>query len=200
MHWLQRRRAEFFYRRAKEQKYRARSAYKLLEIQRKFRIIKRGDSVLDLGAAPGSWCQVALQIVGKSGRVLAVDILPVASLEGVFEFIQADFTSKSFQSKLKGKKFDVILSDAAPEFSGVKELDFGRTLELNKSTISLAKKFLKENGNLLFKSFQKPELRALLSELKKFFKFVKLFKPSASLKSSPEIYIICKKFTKKEKI
>lgn len=195
MSWLQRRRSEFFYKKAKKEKYRARSAYKLLEAQKKFHLIKRGDYVLDLGAAPGSWSQVALDFVGRTGHVIAVDITPIVPLKGPFEFIHGDFTSKSIQTKLSGKKFNVILCDAAPEFSGVKELDFGRTLDLNKKTISLAEKFLIKNGNLFFKSFQKPELRALISELKKKFKFVKIFKPTASLKRSPEVYVVCKNFS-----
>jgi len=158
-------------------------------------LIKQGDLVLDLGAAPGSWSQVALKIVGEKGHVIAVDLLPVAPLNGNFEFIQADFTSKTFHQKLRGKKFDVILCDAAPEFSGIKELDFGRTLELNKKTINIAEKFLATGGNLIFKSFQKPELSELILKLKKKFKLVKLFKPKSSLKRSPEIYVVCKNFS-----
>lgn len=195
MSWIRKRKSEFFYRKAKQEKYRARSAYKLIELNKKFKLIKRGDIVIDLGAAPGSWSQVALNIVGKTGFVLAVDVLPILPLKGQFHFLQADITKNSTIEKIKkilNKKANVIISDAAPEFSGIKSKDIGLTLQLNKAVLKIANKLLKQKGNFVFKSFQSQELNKLISEVKKSFETVKITKPKASLKKSSEIYIIAK--------
>ena len=119
----QKKKAEYFYRKAKEEKYRARSAYKLLEINEKFKLIKERDIVVDLGAAPGSWSQVALELVGETGYVVAVDILTVPSLSGPFKFVRADLTKTSAKNKILNalpNSANVVISDVAPEFSGIK--------------------------------------------------------------------------------
>jgi len=194
MNWFQKRRSEFFYRRAKEQKYRARSAYKLLEIQKKFRIIKRGDKVLDLGAAPGSWSQIALAL---GADVVAVDKLAVAPLKGKFRFIQLDLESKNAKKKLmQFGPFDVVLSDMAPEFIGVRQIDIGRALKISRLAFDIALTVLKKGGHFVCKCFDHPEIKNLVAELKQNFKLVKIFKPHASLRSSSEIYLVCKDLRK----
>ncbi|MBD3263234.1 23S rRNA (uridine(2552)-2'-O)-methyltransferase [Candidatus Woesearchaeota archaeon] len=186
---------EFFYRKAKKEKYRARSAYKLIELNKKYKLIKPGDIVLDCGAAPGSWSQVALDIVDKTGFVLAVDVLPVAPLQGPFKFLLADLNKKTTINKIKKslpRKADIVMSDAAPEFSGIKERDAGLTLQLNKKILNITKEILKPKGNFICKSFQSSELNGFIDEVKQIFKLVKKSKPRASIKKSPEIYIIAK--------
>jgi len=199
--WLTKRKAETFYKKAKQEKYRARSAYKLIEINKKYKLIKPGNVVVDCGAAPGSWSQVALEIVGEDGFVLAIDILPVAPLKGSFDFLQADLTKPSIIEKIRKNlpwKADVVISDAAPEFSGIRERDVGLTLQLNKTIFKIAKEILKKDGNFVCKSFQGPELKDFISEVKKDFKTVKTTKPSASLKKSAEVYVIAKNFLKRK--
>lgn len=189
------RQKDFFYKKAKSEKYRARSAYKLIELNKKYKLIRRGDTVIDCGAVPGSWSQVALEIVGQDGYVLAIDILPMVPLKGQFDFLQANITKKSVIEKIKKVlpwKANIIISDAAPELSGIKEKDVGLTIKLNKNVLEIAKEFLKPRGNFVCKSFQGPGFQEFVSQLKKYFKIVKVAKPQASLKKSPEVFIIAK--------
>jgi len=193
------RRKDFYFRRAKLEGYRARSAFKLKEIQKKFGIFRKGDWVLDLGAAPGSWMQVSLEFVGDKGFVLGVDLKEIKSFgkENVVS-IKGDITKKEvekeIESILKGKgrkKFDVVLSDASPNISGIWDLDVFRAIRLARASLSLAKKFLKKEGVFVVKLFQGKEYQKFLEELKKNFSSVKLFKPKASRKHSSEIYAVC---------
>lgn len=190
--WLEKRKKETFYKKAKAENYRARSAYKLLELQEKFHIIKKGDVVVDCGAAPGSWSQVALEFAGQSGLVIGIDILPIAKLTDRFVFIQGDLNESRITEKIKdiAKEIDVIISDAAPEFSGIKALNMGKANDLNVAVLDLAKKILKPNGKFVCKCFQSSYFQKFLSEVKKFFADVQTVKPAASEKSSPEIYVI----------
>ena len=198
--WLEKRKKEFFYKKAKTEEYRARSAYKLIELQEKFHLIKKGDTVLDLGAAPGSWSQVALEFAGKNGKVIGVDILPIAPLAENFVFIQGDLMKPETAKKINAiaEKVDVVISDAAPEFSGIKALDIGKASDMNFAILDLAKQVLKIGGNFVCKSFQSSEFQDFLKEVRKAFSDVKTIKPAASEKKSPEIYVIGLKF-KKEK-
>ena len=193
------RRKDFYFRRAKLEGYRARSAFKLKEIQKKFGIFRKGDWVLDLGAAPGSWMQVSLEFVGDKGFVLGVDLKEIKSFgkENVVS-IKGDITKKEVEKKiesiLKGrgrKKFDVVLSDASPNISGIWDLDVFRAIRLARASLSLAKRFLKREGVFVVKLFQGKEYQKFLEELKKNFSSVKLFKPKASRKHSSEIYAVC---------
>ena len=193
------RRKDFYFRRAKLEGYRARSAFKLKEIQKKFGIFRKGDWVLDLGAAPGSWMQVSLEFVGDKGFVLGVDLKEIESFgkENVVS-IKGDITKKEVEKKiesiLKGrgrKKFDVVLSDASPNISGIWDLDVFRAIRLARASLSLAKRFLKREGVFVVKLFQGKEYQKFLEELKKNFSSVKLFKPKASRKHSSEIYAVC---------
>lgn len=193
--WLEKRKKDVFYRKAKAEDYRARSAYKLLELQEKFHIIKKGDTVVDLGAAPGSWSQVALEFAGKNGKVVAVDILPMAPISENFVFIQGDLTKETTIEKIKDEigEADVVISDAAPEFSGVKVLDMGQAVDLNFAVLDLAKHVLKESGRFVCKSFQSSEFQNFLREVRKVFSDVKTAKPAASDKKSPELYVVASK-------
>ncbi|MEM2874096.1 MAG: RlmE family RNA methyltransferase [Candidatus Nanoarchaeia archaeon] len=197
--FLQKRKSEFFYRKAKAEKYRARSAYKLLELQKKFHIIKPGDVVVDLGAAPGSWSQVALQFAGKNGIVIGVDIKPVIRLKGNYVFVLGDVFKESTIEKLSQvmpKLANVVLSDMAPEFSGIRTKDIGMAMQLSFRALEIAKKFLKEGGIFVVKTFRGPDYADFISNVKENFKIVKEVKPSASLKKSAEIYIVALQFKK----
>lgn len=190
--FVKRRKREYFYRLAKEEKYRARSAYKLLELQKKFHLIKEGNIVLDLGATPGSWSQVALGFAGNRGLVLAVDILPMAPLPGNFVFVMGDIFKESTFGKIKEKiaQANVVLSDAAPEFSGIRTMDIGRAMALNEQALEIAGKILKKGGNFACKAFSGTEFQSLVNSAKKIFAEVKTVKPAASLKGSAEMYIV----------
>ena len=179
--------------------YRARSAFKLKEIQKKFGILKKGDWVLDLGAAPGSWMQVSLEFVGNKGFVLGIDLNEISPFEKEnVVTINGDITKKEVEKEIenilegKGKrKFDVVLSDVSPNISGIWDLDVFRATELARASLSLAKRFLKKEGVFVVKLFQGREYQKFLKELKKNFSSVKLFKPKASRKQSSEIYAVC---------
>jgi len=190
--YVEKRKADVFYRKAKSENYRARSAYKLLELQEKFNIIKKNDAVVDCGAAPGSWSQVALEFAGKDGLVIGIDILPVAKLTDRFTFIQGDLTSEGILEKIRAvaKGVDVVISDAAPEFSGIKTIDMGKAHDLNLAVLALAVKILKTGGKFLCKCFQSSDFQGFVKEVKKHFADVMTAKPAASQKSSPEIYVI----------
>lgn len=192
MSYVKKRKSEFFYKKAKQQEYRARSAYKLIELQEKFRFIKKGDVVVDCGAAPGSWSQVALEFVGIRGMVIGVDVLPVAPITENFRFVQGDLTKPETTEKIRNIAYEanVIISDAAPEFSGIKLLDMGAAIDLNFTVLDLAKQILKKGGNFVCKSFQSKEFQRFLKEVKKYFREVYTIKPKASQKNSPEIYVI----------
>lgn len=187
---------DHYFKKAKTEGYRARSAYKLIEANQKFRLIKSGDFILDLGVAPGSWLQVAAPIVGKNGLVVGVDLEPVKQFKE-FENIKTmvlDISGSQFEEKVlslsRGKLFDVILSDAAPKTSGQKELDQDRSLEIARRAFEIAEKLLKTGGHVYIKVFEGPEVPLLLKEYKAKFKLLKIFKPAASKKGSKEIYLV----------
>ncbi|ADP77274.1 23S rRNA Um-2552 2'-O-methyltransferase [Methanothermus fervidus DSM 2088] len=196
--WWRQRKKDYYYRLAKKEKYYSRAAYKLIQLNKKFKLIRRGNVVLDLGAAPGGWSQVAIKLVGSKGKVVAVDIKKMKPLKYEnFSFIQGDFTDPKIQKKIKEITeggVDVIISDASPSLSGIKDLDHIRSIELCKSVINIAKNVLKRGGNLVVKVFQGPEFKNLLDELKNEFKYVKASKPPSSEKSSAEIYVVAKYF------
>lgn len=196
--WYLERKREYYYRSAKKQKYRSRASYKLLQLDNKFRLIRRGDKVVDLGAAPGGWSQVALERVGDDGLVVAVDIKAMKPFSAEnFHFIKGDFRDGRIQMKigeLLGGEADVIISDASPSLSGIKDIDQLKSLELVESVMDFAVKFLKEDGNLLVKVFQGPGFGKLLEKLRRSFRKVKSTKPASSRKGSPEMYVVCRGF------
>jgi 23S rRNA (uridine2552-2'-O)-methyltransferase len=172
---------------AKSQGLRARSAYKLLQLNQKYNLIKKGDDVLDLGCWPGGWL-VASQRISKTGRVLGIDLTRIKPIEGV-EFIQEDIN----KVKLEGK-FDIVMSDMAPKTTGIHAMDVGRSIDLAEMALKFAKKHLKENGNFLVKVFQGEGFDDYYKKVKKYFKFAKTTKPEASRKRSKEVYIVGFKF------
>src|SRR3989338_1385730 len=194
MQWHLQRKGEQFYRKAKSSGYRARSAYKLLEIQEKFEIIKPNNKVVDLGAAPGSWSQVALELVGENGIVFGVDIQPVLGLGGNFKFVRADVLKNKEKIISEVKRADVVLADLSPEFSGFRGIDIGVAEQLDFAALELAKSLLRRNGNFACKAFQGKGFEEFVKEAKKYFEDVKIFKPKASQKESAEVYVVGLKF------
>lgn len=187
---------DHFYRKAKEEGYRSRASYKLLQINQKHNVIKKGDTVVDLGAAPGGWLQVAKEISG--GFVLGVDIQNIAPLDGV-ETLRGDITHSSTLESISGmiektRGADVVICDASPNLSGNWNLDHARSIDLCRSALDVATKILKPGGNFVVKVFQGDMFSDFLAEVKKHFSFVKVYSPQASRKESAEIYIIGKGF------
>jgi 23S rRNA (uridine2552-2'-O)-methyltransferase len=185
------------YRRlAKDQGYRARSAYKLLQMNRSYNIIKKGDKVVDLGCAPGGWLQVAMKEVGSSGKVIGVDLKPVTPVAGA-TILQGSIENPNMLSKIAeilGCKADVILSDMAPNVSGVWDIDHARQISLSTIALGFACRVLRVGGSSVFKIFEGEMLKEFKWELRKSFGKVLLSKPSASRQESSELYIVCLDF------
>ncbi|MCX7874384.1 MAG: RlmE family RNA methyltransferase [Caldimicrobium sp.] len=177
---------------AKEKGYPARSVFKLMEIQKKYKLIRPGFRVLDLGASPGSWAQYACEIVGPQGKVVGVDQQPVKFSSKLFVFLQKDvfaLTPEDLRS-LGIEEFDLILSDLAPKTTGIEITDHLRSTELALRALELSKVLLKKGGSLVVKIFDGPELLSVRREFEKFFKNVKIFKPTATRKGSRELFIL----------
>ena len=197
--WYTEKKKEHFYKEAKRVGYRARSSFKLLQIQKKYNVIKRSDTVVDLGAAPGGWSQVAKEIVGENGTVIGTDLLQIAPLSGI-TFLQADMTKDSslgeLESILESKKVNVVISDMSPDISGNYSVDHARSVYLCEQALKTAETILNLNGNFVCKVFSGPDLENFINKVNKKFQVVKRFFPPASRKSSSEIYIIAKFFRK----
>ncbi|RLF29843.1 MAG: 23S rRNA (uridine(2552)-2'-O)-methyltransferase [Thermoplasmata archaeon] len=201
--WYRERKREHFYKAAKKEGYHSRAAYKLKQIQSRFHIIRKGDVVVDLGAAPGGWSQVAKELVGKKGLLIAVDIQPIKPIDGIV-FIKGDMTKnetiEKIKNKINGRKINVVISDMSPNISGNYSMDHANSIWLSENALGFAKKFLKNNGNFVCKVFDGELLRDLLEKVKDCFEIVKLHSPPASRKSSSEIYVVAKKFKKQEEV
>ena len=192
--WVNKQRRDTYVRQSKVDGYRARSAYKLIEIDEKFKIFKGGLSVVDIGAAPGSWSQYASKIV-KNGRLISIDLKKMDPIVNCTQ-IQGDFTKNETQVEIKkilNVKADVVMSDMAVNTTGIKNLDSIQTGELCKDAMFFAKDILKENGYFISKIFMGETFNEIVAEGKKFFKEVKIFKPKSSRKDSKESFIICRK-------
>lgn len=172
---------------AKREGYRARSAYKLIQINKKYNIIKEKDKVLDIGCFPGSWMQIVLNF---NASVLGIDIKKIKPIKDA-KFILGDILEDKTLKNIEGQ-FDVILSDISPKISGIKEMDKFRSSKLIKKVFEITMLHLKKKGNLVCKIFQNEDSSKILKNMKKYFKFVKIFKPIASKKRSKEIYLIAK--------
>jgi 23S rRNA (uridine2552-2'-O)-methyltransferase len=192
--WQVEKKKEHYYKTAKKENYRSRASYKLTQLDKKFKIIREGYKVVDLGAAPGGWSQVALEKVGEDGMVLGVDLQKIKPFnEENFVFIRGDFTSTEIQKEIYSAingKAEVIISDAAPSLSGIKDIDQLRAMDLAENVIKIAGNLLQPKGTLLMKTFQGPGYPELLKKLKNEFKLVKTTKPASSRKLSSEMYII----------
>ncbi|MDD1764624.1 MAG: RlmE family RNA methyltransferase [Candidatus Methanomethyliaceae archaeon] len=194
---------DFYYKEAKRAGFRSRSALKLKEIAVNYGLIRRGDYVADLGAAPGGWLQVEREFVGDQGLVVGVDLSIIKPLpfENV-KLIKGDISDSAVLEELRrvsGRQIDVVVSDLAPKFSGVHDLDHVRQIALARIALASASKILKKGGRMVIKVLMGSEFNAFLKDTEKSFTHVKVFKPKASRESSSEIYLICKGYISSDK-
>ncbi|MEJ6766038.1 MAG: RlmE family RNA methyltransferase [Methylophilales bacterium] len=182
---------------AQKDGYRSRAAYKLIEIDNKYKIIKPGIAAADLGAAPGGWSQVLSKRIGLNGKVVAIDLLEVSPINGI-DFIQGDFEQeeilKEMLDKLKNKPLDLVISDMAPNISGIKMVDQQRAINLNELALDFAKKHLKQNGFFLVKTFVGSDFEEYVKDLRSYFKKVFKIKPDSSRSRSSEIFLLGHEF------
>lgn len=188
---------DHYVKEAKRLGLRSRAAFKLMEIQEKDRLIKPGMVVVDLGAAPGGWSQFAMELVGDRGRVIASDILPMDSLAGV-EFVEGDFTEESVFNELMDlvgdNKADLVISDMAPNMSGMQAVDQPRSMYLAELALDMAKQVLKPGGSIIFKVFQGEGFDELLREMRPAFVQTVTRKPASSRSRSREVYLVAKSY------
>ena len=192
--WVNKQRRDTFVKQSKIDGYRARSAYKLIEIDEKFKIFKGGISTIDIGAAPGSWSQYVAKTV-KSGRLISIDLKAMEPIGNTIQ-IEGDFTEENIKDEIKkhiNKKIDVVMSDMAVNTTGIKNIDSIQTGELCKEAMFFAKDLLTDKGYFISKIFIGGTFNEIVAEGKKYFKEVKVFKPKSSRKDSKESFIICSK-------
>lgn len=198
--WYKEKKREHFYKEAKKKGFRARSAFKLLQIQKKFKVIKKGDFVVDLGAAPGGWSQVVRDLVGPDGKVIGIDLLNIEPLDGVV-FLKGDMTKEeillTILNVVGNHKADVILSDMSPNISGNYSIDQARSVFLCEKAFDTTKILLRPRGFFVCKIFEGEDFKDFLKKVESTFKVVKQYTPVASRKSSSEVYIIGKYFLDK---
>ena len=191
--WINKQRRDIYVRQSKVEGYRARSVYKLIEINEKFKIFKGGLSVIDIGAAPGSWSQYASRIV-KSGKIISVDLKDMEKINGTIQ-IKGDFTDKDIQNQIKNQLSngsDIVMSDMAVNTTGIKNVDSIQTGELCKEAMIFSKEVISKKGFFISKIFMGGTFNEIVALGKKIFKEVKVFKPKSSRKDSKESFIICK--------
>jgi 23S rRNA (uridine2552-2'-O)-methyltransferase len=190
-----------YFKKAKQAGYRSRAAYKLLELQQRYRIMKPGDGVIDLGAAPGGWLQVAAKIVGPAGKVIGVDLQPIQPLpERNVLLINGDITDPDVQRQIReliGGPAHCVLSDLAPKLSGIRDADMARCLDLNRTALAVASALLRPGGALLVKSFVSNDLQVFSADLKQQFADVQRTKPNATRQGSSEFYFYAKGFIRR---
>jgi len=193
--WVRDRKRDYYYRKAKKENYRSRAAYKLIQLNERFRLFKTGDNVIDLGASPGGWTQVAAECVGAEGSVLAVDMKSVEHVDGAV-MVRGDARSQITISKVRellpGGLADVVISDMAPNISGNYSLDHARSMELAAMAVQYSDIFLKPGGNMVVKVFDGDMALDLFRTIQNRFRLAKRHSPKASRKSSSEIYMVGK--------
>jgi 23S rRNA (uridine2552-2'-O)-methyltransferase len=193
--WLAEHAADPYVKRAHEEGWRSRAAFKLEEINRAERLLKPGMTVVDLGAAPGGWSQYAARVLAGKGRVIALDVLEMPALPDV-EFILGDFSEESvlgrLQEALGSDKVDLVMSDMAPNMMGISDVDHDRSMYLVDLAVDFAAHALRPGGDLLMKVFQGREFQPLVARLRKQIETVKLRKPKASRARSPEVYVLAR--------
>ena len=191
--WINKQRRDTYVRKSKIEGYRARSAYKLIEIDEKFKIFKGGMFVVDIGAAPGSWSQYVSKVV-KNGQIISIDLKEIKEIKNTIQII-GDFTKDYIQNKIQSylsKNPDVIMSDMAVNTTGIKNIDSIQTGELCKEAMLFSKNVISKNGFFISKIFMGGTFNEIVALGKKIFKEVKVFKPKSSRKDSKESFIICK--------
>ena len=185
--------SDSFVKQAQKDGYRSRAAYKLIEIDEKYNLLKKNMNVIDLGSAPGSWSQVAAKRAGPKGRVIALDLLEMQPIKNV-EFVQGDFRDNKVlievESKLNNLEIDLVISDMAPNISGIKVVDQSAAIYLNELALEFSCNWLKPNGHLLVKSFIGADFDSFVNSVKPFFKKVLRIKPSSSRDRSSEIFVL----------
>lgn len=196
--WIQDRKRDYYYKKAKQEMYRSRSAYKLFQAIRKYEFIKRGDVVIDLGAAPGGWIQAARKTVGSKGFVLALDLKPIEPFTQQYvRTIICDMTEDdAIQQILEmlPRKADVVISDASPSISGIWEVDHARQVDLAQKALCIASETLKPEGNFFVKVFQGDLLDDFVEKVKQQFRLVRVIKPHASRAKSSEMFVLATNF------
>ncbi len=191
-HWRRQQTRDPYFQRAKTEGYRARSAYKLLQIQEKYELIHPGDRVLDLGAAPGGWSQVASQLAGESGQVVALDLEVIVPLPGVVT-LQADMLDPANLPIILdalGGPADVVLSDAAPQVTGIRATDHARSIALAEGALELALQVLRPGGHLVVKVFEGSDFSVFLHDVRRSFRFARPYHPPASRHESRELFVV----------
>ncbi|TRO52848.1 RlmE family RNA methyltransferase [Candidatus Bathyarchaeota archaeon] len=195
--WIQDRKRDYYYQKAKAENYRSRATYKLSLTARKYHFIRRGDVVVDLGAAPGGWIQAARKIAGKTGFVLGVDLKPIDPFPQEYvRTIVADFTEPGTAKQIMDflpRKADVVLSDASPNISGIWEVDNARQIDLASDALRVALDVLCPSGNFFVKVFEGNMLPGFVKSVKKHFEIVKVIKPKASRARSSEMFLLAMK-------
>ena len=192
--WVIKQRRDTYVKQSKIDGYRARSAYKLKEIDEKFKIFKGGMTVIDIGAAPGSWSQYVSKVV-KSGKLISIDLKEIDLIEKTTQ-IKGDFTNTKVQNEIKGhikNKVDAVISDMAVNTTGIKDIDSIQTGELCKDAMFFSKEIISSDGYFISKIFMGGTFNEIVAEGKKIFKEVKVFKPKSSRKDSKESFIVCRK-------
>ena len=196
--WNAERKTEQYYKMAKKQNYRSRASYKLKQLNKRFKIIKSGDKVVDLGAAPGGWSQIALEAVGEDGSVVGVDLEWIRPLDNEnFFTVRGDFTDAETLEEIKSHingTAQVIISDASPKLCGIKDIDNFRSADLADNALKVCDHLLMQGGNFVLKVFQGAEFNNTVKNIQERFKTVKTTKPPSSRKGSVEMYVVAKGF------
>jgi 23S rRNA (uridine2552-2'-O)-methyltransferase len=192
--WVQEHKRDYYYKKAKEEKYRSRASYKLFQAVKKYHFIKNRDIIVDLGAAPGGWIQAARKIVGSKGFVLGVDIKPIEPFsEPNVRTIIGDITEQETLQQILSflpTKADAVISDASPNISGIWEVDHARQIDLAQQALQISFRTLKPHGSFFVKVFQGDMLNDFIEEVKQHFKIVRIIKPKASRAKSSEMFIL----------
>jgi len=195
--WLQEHARDPYVKRARQQGFRSRAAFKLEEIQRVEKLIRPGMIVVDLGAAPGGWSQLAARVLKERGEVFALDILPMPAVQGV-TFLEGDFREEEVLARLEialaGRKVDLVLSDMAPNMSGIDSVDQPRAMHLAELAFDFANRHLKPGGDLLIKVFQGSGFQELVTAVRRNFATVRMRKPEASRARSAEVYLLARSY------
>lgn len=193
--WLAEHFDDHYVKLAQQQGLRSRSAFKLTELQEKYHLVRAGMTVVDLGAAPGGWCQVLLPLVGHEGRIIALDVLAMEPLTGV-DFIEGDFTEdaplRALEAALDGAPVDLVLSDMAPNMSGMATVDQAKAMYLAELALEFAKTWLKPGGDFVVKLFQGTDFDSFVRGVRSLFTKVQIVKPGASRPRSREVYLLAR--------